>query len=87
MSKFASGLTLLFLTIFVAGCASTNQPTVKTETVYQSPPESLYPDCRPPAYTIDTNGDLARAFRDLRSRMVECHVELEKLKEWPDELE
>lgn len=73
--------------MFVAGCAATSQPTVRTETIYQSPPESLYPDCRAPSYDIATNGDLARAFRDLRSRMTECNAELQKLKEWPDGLE
>ena len=76
---------LLSLMIFATGCTTTPNPVVRTETIYQSPPAVLYPDCEAPEHTITTNGDLARAYRDLRMILNQCEDGLEQLRAWPDE--
>lgn len=71
---------------FAAGCATT-EPVTRTETVYEKPPESLFPVCKTPDHVTETNGDLARAYNDMRSALEECRSGMEAVKEWPDGLE
>ena len=73
---------LLFLTVFVAGCAGTTDPVTRTVVEYRDPPAALYPDCEPPEHNIDTNRDLARGYRDLHSRLEECSDSIRILRNW-----
>jgi len=66
--------------LLLAGCAS---PQVVTERVEVYPPASLYPDCAAPEQSIETNGDLARAYRELRASLRLCREAVEALREWP----
>jgi len=65
--------------VFVAGCTTTQ--TV-TERVMVTPPASLYPDCATPDHTINTNGDLARGYRDMRDALRLCREGVKALKDW-----
>lgn len=83
MKPWLSGAALMFLTMFVAGCA-TSEPVTRTVTEYREPPAALFPDCEVPQHDIRNNRDLANAYKDLQLRLRECDENLEVLKRWRD---
>ena len=70
---------MLCLMAFVAGCAS---PQTVTERFAVYTPASLYPACETPEHKIETNGDLARAYMDLRDSLRFCRQGVEALRDW-----
>lgn len=68
------------LAMFVTGCATTEPAQIKTRTIYATPPESLYPVCPKPSITIQTNGDLARAYRAAIQSIESCNKGIDALR-------
>jgi len=85
MMKSLAGAALLFLLTLATGCATTPDPIIKTNTVYERPPKALYPSCDHTPGPIKTNGDLLRAYRDSLST-IQCYESgLDALRAWPGE--
>lgn len=82
MKRLLTGAMIACLLVFASGCSTTREPVTRTEVKRISPPESLYPECREPEVTIETNGDLARGFRAMRTALTQCRSGMEQVKEW-----
>lgn len=82
MTRFASGLAIACLALWLSACASTPEPVTKTEVVRVKPPSSLLEPCPLPEPTVDTNAQLA----DWTTRLVEslraCNGDKRALRLW-----
>ena len=74
-------LIVLFLLMFLAGCATT-----RTETIVVKPPAVLVQDCPVPAVDAQTWGDLPAELVEMRNALVSCNRDKEKLRQWAETL-
>jgi hypothetical protein len=82
MKTYLIGAALVFLAILLTGCATNPEPVVQTKVIYEQPPAILYPDCSPPEHDIASNGDLVRAYRDLKQKLTHCHFGVQQIRNW-----
>ena len=75
-------LVALTAALLLSGCGLLPTREVVTTVI---PPAHLLAECPETAYTIVTNGDLARAYLDTRAERSECAGQIRELRAWAAE--